>query len=163
MTTSQSTLSSNIVNLVQQHWCDILNADSALSAVVHVLPENTKDIEFEIKQALANQGIAAIVMTPNLTYRGRDLDSTYWDINGMEITFTENPIVNRASSKDPNTFATAQDCACRAAQVLTGPKFESAGRCVVKQQQTGEFNGLLVSKILVDCMAELHSDPLESI
>lgn len=139
-----------------------MNADPALSAVVHIFPENMKDVEFEIKQALANQGIAAVVMTPNLTYRGRDLGSTYWDINSMEITFTENPIVNRASNKDPSTFATAQDCACRAAQVLTGPKFESTGKCTVKQQQTGEFNGLLVSKILVDCMAELHSGPFDS-
>ena len=128
-----------------------------LASVCKVLPENIKDIDFEIRNALQKQGIAGVVMTPSLTYRGRDEKASYWDVNGMEISFTENPTVNRASSKPASSWASAQDCACRAAQVLAGPSFPSKSDCVVKRQETGEYQGLLVSKIIVDCFAELHS------
>ena len=124
-----------------------------------MFPENIKDIDFEIRNALQKQGIAGVVMTPSLTYRGRDEKASYWDVNGMEISFTENPIVNRASSKPASSWASAQDCACRAAQVLVGPSFPSKSDCVVKRQETGEYQGLLVSKLIVDCFAELHSEP----
>lgn len=43
--------------------------------------------------------------------------------------------------------------------MLAGPAFPSKSDCVVKRQETGEYQGLLVSKILVDCLAELHSEP----
>ena len=108
-------MSSNIVNLVQQHWCSVLNSDPVLARVCKVVPENIKDIDFEIRNALQKQGIAGVVMTPSLTYRGRDEKASYWDVNGMEISFTENPIVNRASTKPASSWASAQDCACRAA------------------------------------------------
>lgn len=124
-----------------------------------MVPENIKDIDFEIRNALQKQGIAGVVMTPSLTYRGRDERASYWDVNGMEISFTENPTVNRASSKPASSWASAQDCACRAAQVLAGPSFPGKSDCVVKRQETGEYRGLLVSKLLVDCLAELHSEP----
>lgn len=29
----------------------------------------------------------------------------------------------------------------------------------MKRQETGEYQGLLVSKLIVDCFAELHSEP----
>lgn len=108
-------MSSNIVNLVQKHWADVLNSDPELASVCKVVPENIKDIDFEIRNALQRQGIAGVIMTPNLTYRGRDGNATYWDVTGMEISFTENPIVNRASNKPADSWASAQDCACRAA------------------------------------------------
>ena len=104
-----------------------------------MVPENIKDIDFEIRNALQKQGIAGVVMTPSLTYRGRDEKASYWDVNGMEISFTENPTVNRASSKPASSWASAQDCACRAAQVLVGPSFPSKSDCVVKRQETGEY------------------------
>ena len=144
---------------MQQHWCSVLNSDPVLARVCKLLPENIKDIDFEIRNALQKQGIAGVVMTPSLTYRGRDEKASYWDVNGMEISFTENPIVNRASSKPASSWASAQDCACRAAQVLVGPSFPSKSDCVVKRQETGEYQGLLVSKLIVDCFAELHSEP----
>ena len=92
---------------MQRHWCSVLNSDPVLSRVCKVVPENIKDIDFEIRNALQKQGIAGVVMTPSLTYRGRDEKSSYWDVNGMEISFTENPTVNRASSKLAFSWALA--------------------------------------------------------
>lgn len=43
--------------------------------------------------------------------------------------------------------------------MLIGPSFPSKSDCVVKRQETGEYQGLLVSKLIVDCFAELHSEP----
>ena len=43
--------------------------------------------------------------------------------------------------------------------MLVGPSFPSKSDCVVKRQETGEYQGLLVSKLIVDCFAELHSEP----
>ena len=43
--------------------------------------------------------------------------------------------------------------------MLAGPSFPSKSDCVVKRQETGEYQGLLVSKLIVDCFAELHSEP----
>ena len=43
--------------------------------------------------------------------------------------------------------------------MLAGPSFPSKSACVVKRQETGEYQGLLVSKLIVDCLAELHSEP----
>lgn len=50
---------------------DQLNADETLSAAnVRFVPENTKDIDFEIQNALGKQGIVGVVMTPTANYIG---------------------------------------------------------------------------------------------
>lgn len=94
--------------------CDILNADSLLSNACEFFPENSRDIEFQIRDALSKQGIAGIVMTPSLSYRGRDVSSMWFDMTDAEIDITENPVVNRSSSKPLSSYASAQDIACRA-------------------------------------------------
>lgn len=105
------------------------------------------------------QGIAGVVMTPSLSYRGRDTSSMWFDVADAEIDITENPAVNRASSKPLSSYASAQDVACRAMQVLAGPNFSNAGNFSPKRVTTGEYSGLLVSKVTFDCLAELHSEP----
>lgn len=55
-----SQLQSNIVNLVQTHWADVLNSDPTLARVCKVVPENIKDIDFEIRNALQKQGLSLI-------------------------------------------------------------------------------------------------------
>lgn len=54
----------------QEVVADILNADEILSGRVSFFPENQKDIDFQLKNALGRQGIVGIVMTPNATYVG---------------------------------------------------------------------------------------------
>ena len=48
----------------QEIVADILNADAELSGKVNFIPENAKDIDFQLKNALGRQGIVGIVMTP---------------------------------------------------------------------------------------------------
>ena len=54
----------------QEQVCEVLNNDEVLSGKVTFLSENSKDIDFEIKNAIGRQGIVGIVMTPDATYQG---------------------------------------------------------------------------------------------
>ena len=159
MNLSPSNLSSNVISLAQKAVCDILNADSLLSSACEFFPENMRDIEFQMRDALMKQGIAGVVMTPSLSYRGRDVSSMWFDMADAEIDITENPAVNRASTKPLSSYASAQDVACRAIQALASPAFSNAGNFSPKKVTTGEYTGLLVSKVTFDCLAELHSKP----
>lgn len=136
-----------------------MNADALLSSACEFYPENAKDIEFQIRDALMKQGIAGVVMTPNLSYRGRDASSMVFDVTDAEIDITENPAVNRAGNKPLSSYASAQDAACRAIQVLAGPNFSDTGNFNPKKVTTGEYNGLLVSKVTFDCLAEVYGKP----
>lgn len=136
--------------------CDTLNSDPLLSSACEFFPENTKDIEFQIKDSLLKQGLAAVVMTPNLTYRGRDGSSMFFDCTDAEIDITENPVINRASNRPLSAYASAQDIACRAIQALGSPALGNVGDFNPKAVKTGEYNGLLVSKVTFDCLCELH-------
>lgn len=138
----------------------MLNSDPLLRSACEFYPENSKDIEFKIRDALMKQGLAAVVMTPNLGYRGRDDKSMYFDLNDAELDITENPTINRASNKPLSSYASAQDIACRAIQVLAGPNFAGKSNFNPKRVETGEYNGLLVSKVTFDAFAELHSEPV---
>lgn len=59
--------SDNILFDVQEQICGILNSDSSISAI-GFLSENRKDIDFEIKKHLNQQGICGIVMTPSVRF-----------------------------------------------------------------------------------------------
>ena len=54
----------------QEQVCEALNEDEVLSGKVQFIPENSKDIDYEIKNAIGRQGIVGIVMTPDATYQG---------------------------------------------------------------------------------------------
>lgn len=56
---------------VQQIIADQLNSDEMLSAAnVVFIPENAKDIDYEVGNALGKQGIVGVVMTPRADYIG---------------------------------------------------------------------------------------------
>lgn len=158
MAASPSTLQANVISLVQERVCSILNSDPALKDVCTFYAENTKSVDFMVKDALSRQGLAAVVMTPTLSYRGRDAKSMYFDLVDAELDITENPAVNRCSSKTSDKYASSQDVACRALQVLTGPGWDMVGDFNPKKVQSGEYNGLLVTKVTFDAFAELHQE-----
>lgn len=144
-------LSANIISYTQQHVCDILNSDEELSSVCTFIPENIKEIDFQIKKALQTQGLATVVMTPNLSYRGRDDKYEYFDLFDAELDITENVTVNRSSNRK-TPYASAQDVAIRALQLLTGPTTDNKANIQPKSIETGDYNGLLLSKVTFDML-----------
>lgn len=66
--------------------CTVLNEDEVLSGKVLFIPENSKDIDYEIKNAIGSQGIVGIVMTPEATYQGvRSNGSQVWDLRDFTV------------------------------------------------------------------------------
>ncbi len=155
---SPDNLGANVISLLQSTVCDILNADTQLSKVVSFIPENIKDIDSQVKTALGKQGMVATVMTPNVTYQGRKADEAYFDFNDAEIDVVENPVVNRASNRRQEDFASAQDTALRAIYVLEN---SDKGDFNVKSVISGEYDGLLVSKVTFDAFAKLSPSSKE--
>lgn len=61
----------NILEDTQAYVVGKLSADYQLSGMCTFLVENNKDIDYQIKNALARQGIVAVCMTPRATYAGK--------------------------------------------------------------------------------------------
>ena len=154
-TLSPNNLGANVISLLQGTVCDILNADTQLSKVVSFLPENIKDIDSQVKTALGKQGMVATVMTPDVSYQGRREDHAYYDFTDAEIDIVENPVVNRASNRKAEDFASAQDTALRAIYVLEN---SDLGDFNVKGVTSGEYDGLLVTKVTFDAFCKLQPE-----
>ena len=61
----------NVFHELQQNICDIMNKSQFLKdAKIEFIAENRLDIDYQIKESLKKQGLAAVVMTPNATYLG---------------------------------------------------------------------------------------------
>lgn len=65
----------NILEDVQAYVVGKLSADYQLSGMCTFLVENSKDIDYQIKNALGRQGIVAVCMTPKATYAGKFEDA----------------------------------------------------------------------------------------
>lgn len=132
---------------LQLQVCQILNSDSQLSSMTTFFAEQSLDVDYEVRKSLANQGLAAIVMTPTLTLLGHDGVTTSWQCDDLTLQIVENPIVNRARLKNLGLSAgTALDVAETAAECLAGPQGGHFGEYSAKQVQTAEQNNLLVVK-----------------
>lgn len=130
----------NFLYEVQKSVAEILQADQQLSSMPF-LCENSKEIDFEIKQNLAKQGVVSIVMTPKATFIGRKDDGKLvFDINELTIMTTESTQVNRANEKS----LTGQDISMRVLKVLGEDNYGTF--CPIAYEQ-GEDNGLLVNKV----------------
>ena len=66
-----SNLARNLQNIVRDYISEKMPD-------IKVLAEDSKDIEFEIKNALAKQGLVTVVMTPKMTYIGHDGKYIVW-------------------------------------------------------------------------------------
>lgn len=126
---------------------------------IKILSEDSKDIEFEIKNALGKQGLVTIVMTPSMEYIGHDGEYQAWQVNDLTIMTTEYVNINRAKNKD--SFMTGFDIAFKVNEILAGPTTDiSFGRfCPVSIEQ-GEDNGLLVTKSTFSCTVQHKTVPI---
>ena len=104
---------------------------------VNILVENAKDIEYQIKSAMASLGITATVATPSLTYKGDVVpnQTPCWEINALNVVIVENPTLNRGRAN----YSTALDSALQVA--LTLNKIPTVGVSSITQTTQG---GLVV-------------------
>lgn len=59
----------NVWHDAQEYAAGILNGDEVLSAMgARFLCENARDVEYEVKKALGQTGMFAVVMTPRANY-----------------------------------------------------------------------------------------------
>ena len=153
------TSSKSILYQAQEVVCAILNADEALSGKVEFIPENQKDIDFAIKNALGRQGIVGIVMTPNATYVGTYQGETLvWDLRDFTVQVVENPAVNRPI---PNSI-TALDAAIRSSECLAAPLLSTFGVYCPTTIDQGEDSGLLVAQAKFNTTVRAwHEPPLD--
>ena len=141
----------NLITQIQTQIAEILNADSDLSAIGFLI-ENRFDIETEIQTRLKKQGICGIIMTPTLTFQGisDDHKDIVYQCDNLTIQITEYVPINRAKNK--LSCQTSQDIAIKVADVLGSPSYVNWQNFQVVDIQTGEDNGLLVSKVTVQCL-----------
>ena len=109
------------------------------------LCENSKEIDYDIKQNLSKQGVVSIVMTPKASFIGRKDDGKLvFDINELTIMTTENTSVNRTNDKS----LTGQDISMRILKILGEDNYGTF--CPIGYEQ-GEDSGLLVNKVTFSC------------
>lgn len=90
----------NLFGELQTYVAAILNEDETLSAMgARFSCENSLDIEYEAKTALAKQGLACIVMTPAAKYQGHNAIQQTFSCEELTLQIVENPPVNRARLK----------------------------------------------------------------
>lgn len=129
----------------QEQVCETLNNDEVLSGKVTFISENSKDIDYEIKNAMGRQGIVGVVMTPEATYQGiTDKGEQVWDLRDFTVQVVENPIVNRGQPNYANI--TALDAVSRATEVLADPRFGLFGQYCPTTIEQGEDTGLIVAQ-----------------
>ena len=140
----------SILAQVQEATAEALNEDEVLSGRVNFIPENARDIEYQIKEAMGKQGIVGIIMTPECQYQGTNGKELVWDLRDFTVQIVENPIVNR-SNPNPDLTITALDSAIRAADVLGSPSFDLFGIYNPASIEQGEDSGLLVAQARFNC------------
>ena len=132
----------NSITEIQQAIKDIICENTYFAKHnVPILIENSKTIDFDIKNAIGKIGIACVVTTPMLNFRGdyadADLSSRFpfWKMETCNITFAETPTLNRGRAN----YCTSMDAALQAAECFTG----NFGFNLTSINQT-EQNGILL-------------------
>lgn len=134
----------NIASLVQNEIADLLNADlSAYQAAF--IPENSLDIEFEVKSALAKQGCAGIVAIQSLEYQGHNQIGPSYDIQ-FQLQIAENPTIHRAALKKNNlSTGTGMDIALSADQIIADVAGSRFGQYCLQDTAQAVQGGLVVT------------------
>lgn len=133
----------------QQEIAGQLNSYGKLAGKVEFVPENQKDIDFQIKNALGKQGIVGVVMTPKAYYQGISYDKAQaWDLRDVTVQVVENPIVNRTL---PGDRITALDAAVYASEAMSSPLRSKFGDYCPAQIEQGENGGLIVAQFKFSC------------
>lgn len=139
---------------VQRHAADILNSDSILSSWgVSALCESSLDIEFEVKSALAKQGLACIVMVQNATYSGvrSGYEQTFL-FDRLVVQLAEQPTVRRAQlKKNGLSSGTSPDVASRVFEVLGAFDENYKQEFCPQTMEEGVMSGLVVTNCAFTC------------
>lgn len=144
----------SVAYAIQEQVAQAINACEPLSSAGYVaIPENARDIDFQIQNNLKKQGMAVIVMTPKLEYRGQDQDgNVYFDCPELIIQATEYVNINRAGNKEK--WASCADIATFL-QSWLGSLAEPVitfGELCPNGVEMGEDNGLLVATSKFKCI-----------
>ena len=143
----------NLFGELQEYVCEILNKDELLSAMgAEFYSENSLDIEYQVKTALAKTGLACLVLTPRATYQGHNGIQQTFTCDELTLQIVENPVVNRPRLKRDNLdHGTAMDIAKQASDRLAGPQGGYFGKFTTKRIQEAEQSGLLVVTATFGC------------
>lgn len=145
----------NLFEDVQKYVADKLNADSQLSGLCPFIPEELKDIDYEIKAALGKQGIVGLIMIPRATFAGNFEDkSLVWQIDELEIDVVENVTVNRGKK---DGYITGQAASMRLFDVICPLSGDNVGQFLPVSYEEGEDGNLLVNKCVLKCL--VHNSP----
>ena len=137
---------------------DKLNSDSHFSGRFSFIPEELKEIDFEIKNALGRQGIVGLIMIPRATFAGNFEDkSLVWQIDELEIDVVENVTVNRGKR---DGYITGQATSMRLFDVLCPLSGDNVGQFLPVTYEEGEDGNLLVNKCVLKCL--VHNTPDKS-
>ena len=148
MTNQEQPLSAyNVFHELQQNICDVMNQSPVVKeAKIEFIAENRLDIDYQIKESLKKQGLAAVVMTPNATYLGHNGTSEAYQLDDLTVQFAEYTPINRATNKA--SVVTGLDLANYTSELLGGPNAVIGfGKLCPKGIEQGEDGGLLVTKL----------------
>ena len=117
-----------------------------LSAGIEFIAEDSQSIDYQIKESLKKQGLAAVVMTPSLDYLGHNGTSEAYQMNDLTVEFVEYTPINRASNRA--VVCTGNDLANYTSELLGGPNAVIGfGKLCPNGIEQGEDGGLLVTKL----------------
>lgn len=152
----------NIAATLQHQVCEYLNAAPMfVDLSITVIPENAKDIESQIRNNIARQGLACILMTPDLRYIGHNGTNIWWDCKDVILQIAEYVPMNRASNR--TSCVTGLDIAEYATEWIAGPNADIGfGNFCPKQITQGEAEGVVVTKAMFDCNIACNSEGILS-
>ena len=117
-----------------------------LSAGIEFIAEDRLDIDYQIKESLKKQGMAAVVMSPSLNYIGHNGNAEAYQLDDLTIQFVEYTPINRA--KNRAVFCSGLDLANYTSELLGGPNaIIGFGKLCPNGIEQGEDGGLLVTKL----------------
>lgn len=157
---TQPLSSFNVFHELQQEICDVMNASPAvISAGIEFIAENRLDIDYQIKESLQKQGMAAVVMTPTAQYLGHTGENEVYQLDDFTIQFVEYTPINRAKNKD--VVVTGLDLANYTSELLGGPNAVIGfGNLCPGSIEQGEDEGLLVTKVVFKTTITNGSQPI---
>lgn len=140
----------------QENIKDILSPE--LSAYTAVVCQDSLDIEFEIKNALAKQQNLLLISVPRLDYIGRfENTRNHWQCTEIKLDCIEQPTINRAQS----TFMTAQDIANKAADILCAPKSETYPSFNLTDIKTDTSTALQTATLTLKSSGSITTDEID--
>lgn len=130
----------NSAKAVQDEICEVLNNTQYFQDLsVTFIPECALDLQYQVKDALARQSLAATVITPNARYIGHDGLYEQWQFDPVIVRIFENPLVSRGMLSVTNL-----DIAFNVAEALAGPQSGRFGDYCPRGIDTEEYDAALL-------------------